>query len=253
MTQKGDELKEILGGPTNSHVVEEFCGWLAQYLVMKRASIEPNFHTLYSSFLEVLHNEQLYKEVLKETYSNIRILLDSDKSIANFSDRSLLKNLGHWLGLMTLARNQPILMVDLDMKPLIIEAYHKGQQELLYVVPFVAKVLESCAKSKVFKPPCPWTMGIMNLLCELHQEHDLKLNLKFEIEVLCKTLSLDLTADLRPRNLLKDFDKLNEILGKIKIQGHQGPNIQHPMGRGAGGMGSFPPVQPASVGTQSVI
>ena len=108
-------------------------------------------------------------------------------------------------------------MIDVDIKPLIIEAYHKGQQELLYVVPFVAKVLESCAKSKVFKPPCPWTMGIMNLLCELHQEHDLKLNLKFEIEVLCKTLSLDLTADLRPGNLLKDYDKLNQILSQIKI------------------------------------
>ena len=39
-------------------------------------------------------------------------------------------------------------MVDLDMKPMIIEAYHNGQQELLYVVPFVAKVLESCSKSK---------------------------------------------------------------------------------------------------------
>jgi CCR4-NOT transcription complex subunit 1 len=59
--------------------------------------------------------------------------------------------------------------VDLDIKPLIIEAHQIGQQELMYVVPFVAKVLESCAKSKVFKPPSPWTMGIMNLLAELHQ------------------------------------------------------------------------------------
>jgi CCR4-NOT transcription complex subunit 1 len=54
--------------------------------------------------------------VLKETFSNIRILLTSDKSIANFSDRSLLKNLGHWLGLMTLARNKPILMVRLKYR-----------------------------------------------------------------------------------------------------------------------------------------
>jgi hypothetical protein len=44
-------------------------------------------------------------------------------------------------------------------------------------------------------------MGIMNLLAELHQEHDLKLNLKFEIEVLCKTLSIEL-ASLTPGNLL---------------------------------------------------
>ena len=31
-------------------------------------------------------------------------------------------------------------------------------------------------------------MGLMNLLAELHAEPDLKLNLKFEIEVLCKHL-----------------------------------------------------------------
>ena len=54
-------------------------------------------------------------------------------------------------------------------------------------------------------------MGIMNLLAELHQEHDLKLNLKFEIEVLCKTLNLELHS-LQPGNLLKDYDKLNQML-----------------------------------------
>lgn len=47
---------------------------------------------------------------------------------------------------------------------------------------------------QVFKPPNPWTMGIMNVLAELHMEPDLKLNLKFEIEVLCKTLSIDLNV-----------------------------------------------------------
>jgi CCR4-NOT transcription complex subunit 1 len=77
------------------------------------------------------------------------VLLRSDKGIANFSDRSLLKNLGHWLGMLSLAKGRPILQVDIDLKALLAEAYHKGQQELLYVVPFVAKVLESCAKSKV--------------------------------------------------------------------------------------------------------
>jgi CCR4-NOT transcription complex subunit 1 len=82
-------------------------------------------------------------------FSSLQVLLLSDKGIANFSDRSLLKNLGHWLGMLTLARNKPILQVDMDMKALLAEAYHKGQQELLYVVPFVAKVLEACAKSKV--------------------------------------------------------------------------------------------------------
>lgn len=199
---KCEELKEI--------VTDEYFPWLSQYLVMKRASIELNFHALYSNFLDVLKIREINKLVTKETYRNIKVLLRSDKGIANFSDRSLLKNLGHWLGMLTLARNLPILHVDIDLKALLLEAYHKGQQELLYVVPFVAKVLESCAKSVVFKPPNPWTMALMNVLAELHQEPDLKLNLKFEIEVLCKNLSLDIT-DLKPVIYLKDPEKVRTI------------------------------------------
>ena len=67
-------------------------------------------------------------------------------------------------------------------------------QELLYVVPFVAKVLESCADSRVFKPPNPWTMAIMTVLSELHSAPDLKLNLRFEIEVLCKHLNMEIAV-----------------------------------------------------------
>lgn len=165
-----------------------------------------------------------------------QVLLRSDKGVSNFSDRSLLKNLGHWLGLMTLSRNKPILQLvsawrlpqclhsgvshtnvpcllqDLDLKNLLYEAYQKGSDELLYVVPFVAKVLESSEKSKVFSPPNPWIMGILNVLAELHQQQDLKLNLKFEIEVLCKNLRIEIQVshccccfcdDLRVHNVCR--------------------------------------------------
>ncbi|KAF4010747.1 hypothetical protein G4228_001991 [Cervus hanglu yarkandensis] len=176
MTQKVEELKET--------VKEEFMPWVSQYLVMKRVSIEPNFHSLYSNFLDTLKNPEFNKMVLNETYRNIKVLLTSDKAAANFSDRSLLKNLGHWLGMITLAKNKPILHTDLDVKSLLLEAYVKGQQELLYVVPFVAKVLESSIRSV--------------------------LNLKFEIEVLCKNLALDIN-ELKPGNLLKDKDRLKNL------------------------------------------
>ncbi|XP_064878489.1 CCR4-NOT transcription complex subunit 1-like isoform X16 [Oncorhynchus nerka] len=202
MTQKVEELKET--------VKEEFMPWVSQYLVMKRVSIEPNFHSLYSNFLDTLKNPEFVKMALNETYRNIKVLLTSDKAAANFSDRSLLKNLGHWLGMITLAKNKPILYTDLEVKSLLLEAYVKGQQELLYVVPFVAKVLESSLRSVIFRPQNPWTMAIMNVLAELHTEHDLKLNLKFEIEVLCKNLSFDIN-DLKPGTLLKDKDKLKSL------------------------------------------
>jgi CCR4-NOT transcription complex subunit 1 len=212
LKEKMANLSDILDLQNNDNHIK----WLAQYLVVNRASIEPNFHKTYSNFLEAFKSEKLYAQVIADTFKNIKILLDLDKTSENFKDRSLLKNQGHWLGLMLLARNKPILMVDLDMKQLIIEAYHAGQQEnrqqeLLFVVPFVAKVLESAKVSKVFKPPCPWTMGLMNLLAELHTEPELKLNLKFEIEVLCKHLSLEI-AELRPGNVLKDYQRFEKFL-----------------------------------------
>ena len=218
LTNKCEEIKEIL--------LKEYYPWMSQYLVLKRASIEINFHTLYSNFLDALKMPELLILTTNETFRNIKVLLRSDKSIANFSDRSLLKNLGHWLGMLTLGRNRPILHNDIDLKSLVLEAYNKGQQELLYVVPFVAKVIESTAKSKVFKPPNPWTMAIMNVLAELHQEPELKLNLKFEIEVLCKSLNLEV-ADLKPAYYLKDPERSQKIIhqlsppSKMKDTGHQ--------------------------------
>lgn len=52
---------------------EEYWAWMAQYLVMKRASIELNFHGLYSNFLEVVKIPELNRLVLRETFRNIRV------------------------------------------------------------------------------------------------------------------------------------------------------------------------------------
>lgn len=83
----------------------------------------------------------------------------------------------------------------------MIEGYDSNR--LLVAIPFVCKVLEQACKSKVFKPPNPWLMAIMKLLAELYQFADLKLNLKFEIEVLCKSLDLDL-KEIEATTILKD-------------------------------------------------
>jgi CCR4-NOT transcription complex subunit 1 len=112
---KSDELKETLK--------EDFWDWIAHYLVVKRVSIEPNFHTLYSHFIDTMKKESLNENILAETYRNIKVLLRSDKNDQKFCDRALLKNLGSWLGLITLAKNKPILYRDIDLKSLIIEAF----------------------------------------------------------------------------------------------------------------------------------
>ncbi|VDK50178.1 unnamed protein product [Cylicostephanus goldi] len=130
---------------------EPFIRWFAQYIVMKRVSIEQNFLPLYNQFVQAINHPLLDTHIKRETFRNIRILLRSDKrqAASNYSDRQLLKNLGMWLGSITIARNKPILISELDLKALLMEAYYKGQQELLFVVPFIAKILFSCCKTQV--------------------------------------------------------------------------------------------------------
>ncbi|KAG0365781.1 CCR4-Not complex component, Not1-domain-containing protein [Gamsiella multidivaricata] len=187
------EMKELLR--------ESAYRWFSNYIVVKRASIEPNYHVLYLQFLDGLQSPLLYRHILHETYANIKILINSEKTVQSSSDRTLLKNLGSWLGGMTLARNRPIKHKNLAFKELLIEGYDSNR--LIVAIPFVCKVLEQCNKSKVFRPPNPWLMAIMRLLVELYQFADLKLHLKFEIEVLCNSLTLDL-KEIEPTSILKD-------------------------------------------------
>ena len=116
------------------------------------------------------------------------------------SDQVMLTNLGQWLGLIRLARNKPILMVDLNIKLLIMEALQAGVEQLSYLVPFVIKVLESAASSKVFKPPCPWTISILSLLAQLTLDPRLGKSLKFDILKLCATLGFQTGQPLLPDN-----------------------------------------------------
>ena len=72
------------------------------------------------------------------TYKYVRILLASERIITHTSERSLLKNLGSWLGRLTIAQGQPVRHKDLDIKGIIIEAFEQGK--MVAVLPFVNKV-----------------------------------------------------------------------------------------------------------------
>ena len=94
----------------------EFYEWFATYMVVKRAAIEPNFHSLYLEMLDEIGEEGLFEAIIRATYHNIKVLLSTGKVKTNSGERSLLKNLGSWLGGLTIARLQPVLMIDLDVK-----------------------------------------------------------------------------------------------------------------------------------------
>jgi CCR4-NOT transcription complex subunit 1 len=189
--KKAAELKEMLD--------PKYFGWLGHFLVVKRISTQANFHSLYLSFLDSLgeYGKGLVEAILSSVYHSIGKLLRSPKITTSSSERSYLKNLGIWLGQITLARNRPIKQIMLDCKELLLQGYETGK--LIAVAPFLAKTLEGAKNSIIFRPPNPWLMGLLGVFRSVYNVEGLKMNIKFEVEVLCKNLSIKL-EDIPIRN-----------------------------------------------------
>ncbi|KAI0173441.1 Not1-domain-containing protein [Hypoxylon sp. FL1284] len=195
------ELHEVLD--------ERHQQWFANHLVEARAKMQPNYHQVYFDLVKLFQDADLWAEVLRQTYISVARMLNSESTMQNPSDRTHLKYLGAWLGLLTIARDQPIRHKNIAFKQLLIEAH--DTKRLVVVVPFVCKVLIQASKSTIFRPPNPWLMDIIHLLIELYHTAELKLNQKFEIEVLCKDLNLD-HKSIDPSSELQDRVPVEEVM-----------------------------------------
>lgn len=199
VAEKTDDLR--------TKIQPEHHQWLAKFLVENRIKSQPNFQPLYMSILERFNEPTLWSAVLSATYAIVIRMLNAEATMNASNERTQLKQLAGWLGSMTLARNQSIKHRNISFKHLLIEA--QDTQRLLVVIPFTCKVLSSVAQSVVFRPPCAWTMEIVEILVELYHFTDLKLNLKFEIEVLCKNLSLDY-KEVEPATVIRSRPSINQ-------------------------------------------
>lgn len=201
---------------------KKYYEWFAAYIVGQRAKLEPNYHSLYISMLQIFGSRFLELYFVKVTYFQIVKLINIPDTATTPEKRNLLKNLGQWLGCLLLARNRPILHKNIAFKKLLCEGF--DSQTLTCVLPFVCKILEKSANSTVFKAPNPWLMGIMKVLAELYQFADLTLNLKFEIEVLCNTLKVTL-EEIQPSVIIRNH------LAQDGIDGSQSVALNNEMHR----------------------
>ncbi|KAJ1650351.1 CCR4-NOT core subunit cdc39, partial [Coemansia sp. RSA 25] len=123
----------------------------------------------------------------------------------------------------------PILRENISFKELLCEGFSGNR--LIVAIPFVCKVLEQAARSTIFHPPNPWLMSIMAVLSELYATANLKLNLTFEIEVLCKALDLDV-KEIAPTSILGSYlargavDALGSDLSQVTLGGNGAANIR---------------------------
>ncbi|KIH47963.1 hypothetical protein ANCDUO_21972 [Ancylostoma duodenale] len=68
LTAKKDEVLALI----DEHG-EPFIRWFAQYVVMKRVSIEQNFLPLYNQFVQAINHPLLDTHIKRETFRNIRV------------------------------------------------------------------------------------------------------------------------------------------------------------------------------------
>ena len=181
--------------------------WFAHYLVEDLAKHQINFQGLYLQLLESFDKNILWQEVLRETYVSCARMLNAEATMASAMERTTMKNIANWLGSLTLARNQPILHRNISFQDLLIEGHET--QKLIVAIPFTCKALIHASKSKVFRLPNPWLAELLGLLSELYHCFELKLNLKFEIEVLCKDLDTDI-KDIEPLDIIRSRGLMHE-------------------------------------------
>lgn len=183
--------------------------WFSHYLVTQRVAIEPNNLALYARLLDRPKLRVVRDKTIKETYACIWKLLESDTTASSTEDRAKLKNLGSWLGLLTLARDKPISAAEMRLKQLLLDLY--DQDLLILGIPLACKILLQAKKSKVYNADNPWFMDIMRLLAELYWTVDLRLNLKFEIEILFKTSGMDLDGEAKNNRLITATDDASMV------------------------------------------
>ncbi|GBE60038.1 CCR4-not transcription, putative [Babesia ovata] len=212
--QKAREVNEVIS-PEN-------LSWLLIYIIKTRASKEQNLHEVFVIFIENVKIPKIFDMAIQITYACISACL---KNIVEFKEipsyRTLLRNLGSWIGRITVGRNMPIMSRHLDIKQIVYHAYENGA--MIAALPFVCKIMEHIKHSKIFKPPNPWTTAILNFLVEIHRLKALKTSLVFEVEVLFKHLDLGMSAFANKTRLLEskvrpenspDFD--TSIIDKVE-------------------------------------
>lgn len=173
--------------------------WLSHYMVHYRVCIEPNFHSLYIALMEQLKNDFFETTLIRTSFEyTSSIIIEYDKH-SNFT-KSNFKNLGSWIGQLTLARSVPILFRQFPLKRYLIEYFDAA----LSPVPFTCKLLEASKNSLIFRPLNPWFMNHLSLLTELYLFADMKMSIKFEIEITFKNLGISLKS-IQPSYIFRNF------------------------------------------------
>lgn len=180
--------------------------WFARYIISQKAPKESTKHETYISLVEKVGRKEIFNMLTKETYTLFSYVLANvfnspEKNVINAKDKNILKNLGSWLGLLTIARNKPIIMKEFDIKSLLVVAHEN--KKLDHILPLICKILIQGEKQgSVFKPNNAWMNAILSILAEIAEMQDIKMAPKYEIQMLFRNLGLN-DGDITPSKIFQ--------------------------------------------------
>jgi CCR4-NOT transcription complex subunit 1 len=162
LNERHKELDKLLDS-------KEFIKWVSYHIVFRRIPTcnQPNSFEIYVNMLGKV--PRLERPVTKLTYKILQKWFRLTGKSVNDNKLKQFKNLGYWLGRLTIARNEPVLINRLNLKEILINSYQKVR--LLPNVEVIVKILEARKDSqKVFCLRNPWLFPIICVLRELNEK-----------------------------------------------------------------------------------
>ncbi|CAD8056662.1 unnamed protein product [Paramecium sonneborni] len=136
--------------------------------------------------LAALNKSKYFSEVAKEVSIGLTRLLNINKATPSADDRSTIKNMGSFLGQITVSRDKPFLFKYFDYKTLL-------KQNYLTIYP-LCKILEQVKTSQIFTKNNKWVNKILQELdaaketCNTMAKYEI-MNLLKQIEYTVQTIN----------------------------------------------------------------
>jgi len=80
--------------------------------------------------------------------------------------KGYLASLGSFVGNLTIAKNEPIRAIHLDLKQILIEGFQVKNNRL--AVTFVCRILKESVNARVFTVRNPWILSLLSILREIY-------------------------------------------------------------------------------------
>ena len=210
--EKASEIKIFLNN-------DETCIKIFSYtLIITKISQNKNI-IYFQDLLTIINNSTLYKYVSKYTIKYIQALLKINSLHIEEKNFNTLKNLGLWLGFITIYKDKPILARDIDFRELITESFKNDK--LIITIPFICNVFSCINKSKIFNMNNPWINSILCLLKEVFFLRSLNQNIKKEIQNFFEIVKIDMSALTIKIEYLSKVERLENEDRKLDFPNEQ--------------------------------